>query len=239
MRTSTQKPNQFTSTINKQHDTDYLIPDYLPSSDLTPFDSDLLTASERKNSSVRFSNVVSESSGSKKPKPVWRSPSYENTPPKHKSSTKSSHETPTQTKNENIYIQPVQQINQPVYVNQPVHEPIQQKIPPPLPKNPPSVASKSKRKKTVQQKPIAYQARIPKEYRLDPSIDPSFYNADQYVPEFYHQQLWNAPSKMEDLNIPGKKVPQEPKEMVSVEIEAKIGEETLKEHKRQQEKNIK
>merc|ERR1712131_378839 len=70
-------------------------------------------------------NVVSESSGSKKPKPVWRSPSYENTPPKHKSSTKSSHETPTQTKNENIYIQPVQQINQPVYDNQPVHEPIQ------------------------------------------------------------------------------------------------------------------
>jgi len=237
MRTSTQKPQQFTSTVNKQHDTDYLIPDYLVSSDLTPFDSDL---SQRKNSSVRFSNVVSESSGSKKPKPVWRSPSYENTPPKHKSSTKSSHASQAKSKNndENIYIQPVQQINEPVYVNQPI-QPVQQKIPPPLPKNPPSVASKSKRKKQIQQKPVAYQARIPKEYRLDPSIDPSFYNADQYVPEFYHQQLWNAPSKMEELNIPGKKVPQEPKEMVSVEIEAKIGEETLKEHKRQQEKTIK
>ena len=237
MRTSTQKPQQFTSTVNKQHDTDYLIPDYLASSDLTPFDSDL---SQRKNSSVRFSNVVSESSGYKKPKPVWRSPSYENTPPKHKSSTKSSHGAPTESKNhdKNIHIQPVQQITEPVYVNQPIH-PVQQKIPPPLPKNPPSVASKSKRKKYTQQKPVAYQARIPKEYRLDPSIDPSFYNADQYVPEFYHQQLWNAPSKMEELNIPGKKVPQEPKEMVSVEIEAKIGEETLKEHKRQQEKNIK
>ena len=238
MRTSTQKPNQFTSTINKQHDTDYLIPDYLPSSDLTPFDSDL---SQTKNSSVRFSNVVSESSGSKKPKPVWRSPSYENTPPKHKSSTKSSRSSPTkaQYQDENIYIQPIQEANQPVYVNQSIQQPVQLKIPPPLPKNPPSVASKSKRKKPVHQKPIAYQARIPKEYRLDPSIDPSFYNADQYVPEFYHQQLWNAPSKMEDLNIPGKKVSEEPKEMVSVEIEAKIGEETLKEHKRQQEKNIK
>ena len=238
MRTSTQKPNQFTSTINKQHDTDYLIPDYLPSSDLTPFDSDL---SQTKNSSVRFSNVISESSGSKKPKPVWRSPSYENTPPKHKSSTKSSRSSPTkaQYQDENIYIQPIQEANQPVYVNQSIQRPVQQKIPPPLPKNPPSVASKSKRKKPVHQKPIAYQARIPKEYRLDPSIDPSFYNADQYVPEFYHQQLWNAPSKMEDLNIPGKKVSEEPKEMVSVEIEAKIGEETLKEHKRQQEKNIK
>ena len=221
MRTSTQKPQQLTSTVNKQHDTDYLMPDYLASSDLTPFDSDL---SQRKNSSVRFSNVVSESSGSKKPKPVWRSPSYENTPPKHKSSTKSSNGAPAKNNGENIYIQSVQQ-------------PVQQKIPPPLPKNPPSVASKSKRKK--QQKPVAYQARIPKEYRLDPSIDPSFYNADQYVPEFYHQQLWNAPSKMEELNIPGKKIPQEPKEMVSVEIEAKIGEETLKEHKRQQEKTIK
>ena len=65
------------------------------------------------------------------------------------------------------------------------------RVPPPLPKNPPSQRKtrKSKEKNIKPEKPIAYMAKIPKEYRLEPSTDPAFFNGDQYVPQYYHNQL--------------------------------------------------
>ena len=74
--------------------------------------------------------------------------------------------------------------------------------PPPLPKNPPSTRKTSKTKKIDKRpKSVAYQARIRPEYRCEPTIDPSFYKADQYVPQFYHERFWQNPAKLEPLII--------------------------------------
>ena len=92
---------------------------------------------------------------------------------------------------------------------------------PPLPKNPPSIR---KTTKNIVKKPksVAYQAQIRPEYRLEPSVDPSFYKADQYVPQFYHERFWQNPERLKPLNImsetgalPVKSTPKE--EMVSGE----------------------
>ena len=71
---------------------------------------------------------------------------------------------------------------------------------PPLPKNPPSTRKTTKK---IVQKPksVAYQARIRPEYRCEPTVDPSFYKADQYVPQFYHERFWQNPERLKPLNI--------------------------------------
>ena len=108
---------------------------------------------------------------------------------------------------EPIQLEPPVAVQQPIVVQQ---QPVKQAAvksqkeseqPPPLPKNPPSTRKTSKKKIDKTPKSVAYQARIRPEYRCEPTIDPSFYKADQYVPQFYHERFWQNPQKLEPLMI--------------------------------------
>ena len=130
-----------------------------------------------------------------------------------------------------------------VYHNPP--EFLEAEIIPRLPKNPPNFHSKRKSKsqkvhKPLQlskpQVPVRYRPSVPKEFRLEPTVDDTFYDgAGNYIPQFYHQQLWQQPSGLSRLNIkqnsraPSMGPPPPPKkESKSVGIDAKLGDESLK-----------
>jgi len=130
--------------------------------------------------------------------------------------------------------------------------------PPTLPRRPPNYES-GKKKKTSRSrqpsgkptgksfrptfsKPRRYQPTIPKEYRLEPTADDSFYNIQgEYVPEFYHSQLWEKPRKkklqinneeLDESEVVEPNVP--PKEMNTIAIQSRLGDESIKELEHQQ-----
>ena len=133
--------------------------------------------------------------------------------------------------------------------------------PPTLPRRPPNYESGKKKKSSRSRnpsgkptgksfrptfsKPRRYQPTIPKEYRLEPTADDSFYNIQgDYVPEFYHSQLWEKPRKKklqinnEELSQSGsveQKAP--PKEMNTIAIQSRLGDESIKELEHQQRKD--
>ena len=121
--------------------------------------------------------------------------------------------------------------------------------PPQLPRRPPNYHSKRKSKQPkfhkprITEKPKRYQPTIPKQYRLEPTADDSFYNIQgEYVPEFYHQLLWDKPKKSQRLKIPKehrsrsyvdpRPVQQERPENKSIAIQSKLGDESIKQLKR-------
>ena len=65
-----------------------------------------------------------------------------------------------------------------------------EKVPPPIPNKPPSTRKRQKSSKKKERtfsepkvpEPKAYKARVPSEYKCDPTVDKNFYHADQYVP---------------------------------------------------------
>ena len=193
-------------------------------------------------------NSKSTNIQSRKPKPKWTSPVEPQTPPVS---------LPRESLHQNKPIQPLQSV--------PIEREIkaekqnskkksnsikkqQKPPPPPLPKNPPSVRKQTRRpkhqnsrEKELVKQLMCYQAKIPREYRLEPTADPAFFRGEQYIPQYYHDQLWTQPGKLKDLKLQEERKEErkeKPKEMVSVEVEVKIGEETLKEHQRQNKKEI-
>jgi hypothetical protein len=241
-------PVQFNSPINSFHSTD-IKPEPIVRTSTVKVEkaSDYLMPAEFYENPSSRNNSKSTNIQRRKPKPKWTSPVETHTPPVC---------LPKESLHQNKPSEPLQSVPIERQIKAKKHsskkksnssKKQQKPPPPPLPKNPPSVRKQTRRSKpqTSREKELlkqlmCYQAKIPREYRLEPTADPAFFRGEQYIPQYYHDQLWNEPGKLKDLKLQEERIStkEKPKEMVSVEVEVKIGEETLKEHQRQNKKEI-